>query len=169
MSPRAASIAGLCGGLMAIALALGRLTRPDAIIGWVDVLGAWDPTMMVFFACGVPTYHLMLRWAKARADAQRGPSLCLPSARAIDAKLIVGASIFGVGWGLGGACPGPAFTSLGAGAIWAIPFVAAMMLGLFAGEPARWLALSERLRSRATTAEAKAPVTSDAARLSRAP
>ncbi|HEX6239805.1 MAG TPA: DUF6691 family protein [Polyangiales bacterium] len=169
MTLRHASIAALCGALLAFALALGRLTRPDVIIGWVDVFGAWDPSMLIFFACGVPSYHLMLRWARKRASQQRGPLLCVPQTRAVDARLIVGASIFGVGWGLGGTCPGPAFTSLGAGVSWALPFVAAMMLGLFAGEPARWAALRGRLRPRATESVAETHATRVAERLSRIP
>ena len=122
-------IVTISGVLMAVALALGRLTRPEVIIGWVDFFGHWDPTMLIFFGFGVTAYHVMWRWARAREEARRGPTLCLPAARVIDKRLVAGAAIFGVGWGLGGVCPGPAFTSLGAGASWALPFVAAVVLG----------------------------------------
>jgi uncharacterized membrane protein YedE/YeeE len=130
---RAYAVVALCGALMAIGLALGHLTRPEVIIGWVDLFGHWDPTMLIFFVAGVAAYHLMLRWARARARRGEGPALCLPTKRTIDAPLIVGAGIFGVGWGLGGVCPGPGLTSFGAGASWAVPFVVAMIVGLALG------------------------------------
>ena len=122
-------IVSISGVLMAVALALGRLTRPEVIIGSVDFFGHWDPTMLIFFAFGVTAYHVMWRWARGREEARRGPTLRMPAARVIDKRLIVGAAIFGVGWGLGGVCPGPGFTSLGAGASWALPFLAALVLG----------------------------------------
>jgi uncharacterized protein len=129
MSRRAYVTAAVSGALMAIGLALGRLTRPEVIVGWVDFFGRWDPTMLIFFAFGVTTYHLMHRWALARASAGRGPALSGPSSRTIDVRLLIGAAIFGVGWAIGGVCPGPAFTSLGAGAGWTLMFVPAMLAG----------------------------------------
>ena len=122
-------IAWLSGFLLALALAFGQLTRPEVIIGWVD-LRAWNPHMLVFFVAAAAVYHLFTRvhaWRQRRAG---GPEVCAPTNRRIDARLLIGSSIFGIGWSIGGACPGPALTTLGAGAPWAAVFVGAMALGL---------------------------------------
>jgi uncharacterized membrane protein YedE/YeeE len=128
-------IPALSGFLLAVALGLGGLTRPDVIIGWVDVFGSWNPQLFVFFVAAVVVYYALVRmnaWQRRRAGA---PELCLPTNRRIDARLLIGSSIFGIGWAIGGACPGPALTTLGAGASWAVVFVAAMVLGLTLGAP----------------------------------
>jgi uncharacterized membrane protein YedE/YeeE len=123
-------IAALSGFLLAIALSFGQLTRPEIITGWVDVR-AWNPHMLVFFAAAAAVYHLFARvhtWRQRRAGV---PEVCAPVPNLrIDARLLVGSSIFGIGWAIGGACPGPALTTLGAGAPWAAVFVGAMALGL---------------------------------------
>lgn len=128
-------VAALSGFLLALALAFGRLTRPEIIIGWVD-LRAWNPHMLVFFAPAALVYHAFMRLAAWRQRRFGGVALCLPKTRAIDARLLVGSAIFGVGWAIAGACPGPALTSLGAGAGWAAVFVGAMLLGLALVKPA---------------------------------
>ncbi|MFZ5890254.1 MAG: DUF6691 family protein [Myxococcota bacterium] len=129
-------VALISGFLLALALAFGDLTRPEVIIGWVDWFGSWDPHMLVFFAPAALVYSLCVRLSVWRQKRFGGPTLCLPTTRKIDARLVIGSSIFGIGWGIGGACPGPALTSLGAGAPWALIFVLAMGLGLSLGEPA---------------------------------
>jgi uncharacterized membrane protein YedE/YeeE len=134
MNRRMYLVAVLSGAFMAVGLALGGLTRPEVIIGWMDFFGRWNPTLLIFLAGAVGAYHLMFRWARARENAGQGPTLCVPGSRAIDARLLVGASIFGVGWGLAGVCPGPALTSLGAGTGWAVPFIGAMIMGLLIGD-----------------------------------
>ena len=128
-------IPALSGFVLAVALGLGELTRPDVIIGWVDVFGSWNPQLFVFFVAAVVVYYTLVRttaWQRRRAGAAE---LCLPANRGIDARLLIGSSIFGIGWAIGGACPGPALTTLGAGASWAVVFVAAMVLGLSLGAP----------------------------------
>ncbi len=122
--------AALSGFLLALALAFGGLTRPEVIIGWVDWFGDWNPRLLAFFAPATLVFALSVRIALWRYRRFGGPEVCIPPKRKIDARLLVGASIFGIGWGIGGACPGPALTSLGAGAPWAIAFVLAMALGL---------------------------------------
>jgi uncharacterized membrane protein YedE/YeeE len=74
-----------------------------------------------------------IAWGLGPFEGQRragGPEVCAPTSRRIDARLLIGSSIFGIGWSIGGACPGPALTTLGAGASWAAVFVGAMALGL---------------------------------------
>lgn len=122
--------AALAGFLIALALAFGQLTRPEVVIGWVDFFGAWNPRMLVFISTATLVYQGFFRlhaWRQRRAG---GGEVCAPERRPIDARLLIGASIFGVGWAIAGVCPGPAFASLGTGAPWALVFVAAMALGL---------------------------------------
>lgn len=131
------AVVALSGLGLGLALVLGRLTVPTVIVGWVDWFGAWDPTLVVFFAGAVSVYHGAYRWAVLRERRGATPALCLPTGRGIDVRLLAGAAVFGVGWAIGGTCPGPALSSLGAGAPWALVFVAAMLGGLWLGE--RWL------------------------------
>lgn len=130
-------VAALSGFVLALALAFGKLTRPEVIIGWVDFFGQWNPHLLWFFLSGVVVYHLFTRleaWQKHRS----GGEVCTtPNNGRIDARLVVGSTIFGVGWAIGGACPGPALTSLGAGATWAPLLVGAMALGLKLGDYVR--------------------------------
>jgi uncharacterized protein len=126
----AAAIAGL---FMGVALPIAGVTRPEVIIGWLDVFGSWDPTLLVFFASSARTFHGAWRWARARERSQSGPELRLPASRSIDGRLAGGSAIFGVGWAIAGLCPGPAFATLGAGAPWAAIFVASMLVGLYLG------------------------------------
>lgn len=122
--------AAVSGFLLALGLAFGQLTRPEVIIGWVDFSGDWNPQMLIFFVAAAVVYHGFLRLAEWRERAAGGPTLCLPKNRRVDAPLLIGSTIFGVGWAVAGACPGPALASLGAGAPWAVVFVAAMALGM---------------------------------------
>ena len=121
------------GFVLAIALGIGRLTRPDVIVGWVDLFGAWDPTLLLFMAGAMPASHAMYRMARRQGSAVLGGELRVPDARRIDGRLLAGSMIFGVGWAIGGVCPGPALASLGAGMPWALYFVPAMLLGLRLG------------------------------------
>lgn len=136
-------VALLVGFVLALALGMGRLTRPEVILGWVDVFGRWDPSLLWFMAGATPLYALAHRWVIARGAPVLGCELSVPAANGVDRKLLLGAALFGAGWAIGGVCPGPALTSLGAGAAWALPFVAAMSFGLWLGAPER-LALAFR-------------------------
>jgi uncharacterized membrane protein YedE/YeeE len=130
MSRRKPLASLLAGFVLAFALAMGRLTRPEVVFGWLDVFGAWDVTLLVFCAPASLVYAGALRWARARERTGLGPAVPNPGGH-VDAKLLLGASLFGVGWAIAGVCPGPALASLGAGAPWAITFVLAMAAGLW--------------------------------------
>ena len=131
------AVSACTGFVLAVALGAGRLTRPEVIRGWVDVFGDWDPTLFWFMAGASPVYALAHRWLLARGAPLLACEISLPASADIDRKLLLGAALFGVGWAIGGVCPGPAFTSLGAGAPWAALFVIAMMFGLWLGAPAQ--------------------------------
>ena len=114
------------GGLFGSGLAISGMTDPARVIGFLDVFGAWDPALAVVMAGAVGVYGLGMRVLR------RFDGLKLPSAASspINGGLVIGAAIFGVGWGLGGFCPGPALANLGALRIEALLFVPAMVIGM---------------------------------------
>ncbi len=118
----------VAGGLFGTGLAISGMTDPARVIGFLDLFGAWDPALLFVMAGAVGVYGLgmlILRRVKNR-------ELNLPSATSspIDRKLVIGSGIFGVGWGLGGFCPGPALANLGALRVEALLFVPAMAIGM---------------------------------------
>jgi uncharacterized protein len=119
----------VAGGLFGTGLAVSGMTDPARVIGFLNVFGAWDPALLFVMAGAVSVYGLgmlILRRVKNR-------NLKLPSAvpSPIDRQLVIGSTIFGVGWGLGGFCPGPALANLGALRVEALLFVPAMAIGMF--------------------------------------
>src|SRR5436190_15030764 len=118
----------LAGALFGAGLAISGMTDPGRVIGFLDVCGAWDPALLFVMAGAVGVYGtgmLVLRHL-------RSPNVQLPSAASspIDRGLLVGAAVFGVGWGLSGFCPGPALANLGALRLSALVFVPAMIIGM---------------------------------------
>ncbi|MFL5271180.1 MAG: DUF6691 family protein [Anaeromyxobacteraceae bacterium] len=123
--------AGATGLLFALGLGLSRMTDPARVVGFLDVAGAWDPSLTFVMAGAVGTHALLRRAVLRRERPVLAPSFPTFGALRADARLVSGAALFGVGWGLAGYCPGPAFTSLAAGNAVVPLFVAAMMGGMF--------------------------------------
>lgn len=119
----------LAGGLFGTGLAVSGMTDPARVIGFLDLFGNWDPALLVVMAGAVGVYGLGMLILR-RFGSQ---NLKLPSALSspIDHRLVIGAAIFGVGWGLGGFCPGPALANLGALRAEALLFVLTMVIGMF--------------------------------------
>ncbi len=118
----------IAGGLFGTGLAISGMTDPARVIGFLDVFGKWDPALVFVMAGAVAVYGTgMLVLRRAPVEGCKLPST--ESAR-IDGRLVTGAAIFGVGWGLGGFCPGPALANLGALRLEAIVFVPAMAIGM---------------------------------------
>lgn len=118
------------GLLFAIGLATAGMTRPDKVLGFLDVTGAWDPSLAFVMAGAVAVYAAAYQLVRRRAAPLAGEHFHLPTRRDLEPKLLAGAGLFGVGWGLAGYCPGPAITSLGTGGFEAFLFVAAMAFGM---------------------------------------
>lgn len=127
----AALMAGLAGILFALGLGLGGMTDPAKVVGFLDVVGDWQPGLAFVMAGAMGTYaslrRLILRRRRAPVLAPAFPAL--GDARP-DARLVLGSALFGVGWGLAGYCPGPAFASVGSGTGTVLLFVAAMLGGM---------------------------------------
>jgi len=139
---KAALAALLCGALFGIGLAIARMTDPTVVIGFLDVFGDFDPTLAFVLIGATLTTAVTFHFVTRRSRPIMAGEFQLPATRTIDLPLILGAAIFGVGWGLVGACPAPAIVALGSGAAWAAIFVVAMIAG------SRVESMSSRLASR---------------------
>jgi uncharacterized membrane protein YedE/YeeE len=124
------ALAAIAGAVFAIGLAVGGMTVPAKVTGFLDVGGAWDPTLAFVMAGAIAVYAPIARIVQRRRRPLVAERFHWPTLRAIDARLVAGAAIFGIGWGLSGYCPGPALTSIGSGATGVLVFVAAMIAGI---------------------------------------
>jgi uncharacterized membrane protein YedE/YeeE len=124
------AVAFACGALFAVGLAISGMTHPTKVLAFLDFAGAWDPSLAFVMAGGVLVNVLLFRVALRRGAPLLAGVFALPDKRAIDVRLVVGAAVFGVGWGLGGFCPGPAVVSVAGGAAPVIVFVVAMLVGM---------------------------------------
>lgn len=120
----------LPGVLFGIGLAVSGMTDPSKVISFLDVTGNWDPSLALVMVGALCSFALFNGLIKRRAAPILGGQLPGPPSGSIDARLILGAALFGVGWGLGGLCPGPAIANLGAFHVEAGLFVAAMVAGM---------------------------------------
>jgi uncharacterized membrane protein YedE/YeeE len=127
MNAMGAFAAGLIFG---IGLIVSGMTDPSKVIGFLDLAGRWDPSLAFVMVGAIAVGLVGHRVARRRASAFFGGALHLPTARQIDRRLVLGSAVFGVGWGLGGFCPGPALVSFGAGQDKAVVFALAMLAGM---------------------------------------
>lgn len=118
------------GLLFAVGLGVSGMTDGAVVIGFLDVLGGWQPALMAVMAGGIAVHMLGLWRLRSRARPAFAEAFQTPALTGFDAPLLLGAMLFGVGWGLGGYCPGPAIVSVGAGSLEAVVFVAAMGAGM---------------------------------------
>lgn len=118
------------GVLFALGLTFSGMTQPARIVRFLDFAGAWDPSLLLVMGAAIAVYLPLSRLITRRSAPLWEKEFSLPLSKAIDARLVIGAAIFGAGWGLGGFCPGPAITSLGAGSGTALVFFLAMIAGM---------------------------------------
>lgn len=123
----AALVAGL---LFGVGLAVSGMLIPDKVLSFLDIAGHWDPSLALVMggalAVTVPGYYLVTQ----RPRPLLVSSFSLPTSTAIDGKLLAGASLFGLGWGLSGLCPAPALVNITTGFVDVLAFVAAMLVGM---------------------------------------
>ena len=119
------------GLLFSFGLWLGGMTLPVNIVGFLDFFGDWKPALAFVMAGAVGVYASLYPLVLKRRFPLFAPAFDLPDATAVDVRLLSGAAAFGVGWGIGGFCPGPSLVALGAGGRAAAVFVASMGAGVW--------------------------------------
>ena len=141
-------LAGLAAGtLFGAGLAVSGMADPAVVLGFLDLAGSWNPALALVMAGAVSVAFAGYRLVLRRGRPLWGERFALPAARAIDARLLGGAALFGIGWGLAGYCPGPAVASLAALRPGTLAFVLAMLGGM----------ILARTLARATPSGAAAP------------
>jgi uncharacterized membrane protein YedE/YeeE len=123
-------VAALAGVLFGLGLAISGMIDPEKVLGFLDISGDWDPSLAFVMGGAIPVAWLGFRLAARRPTPLCEAAFSRPTATIVDRKLVLGAALFGIGWGLAGFCPGPALASLGLG-LWQVwLFAAAMMAGM---------------------------------------
>lgn len=133
----------IVGLLFGWGLLISGMTDPGKVIGFLDLTGSWDPSLAMVMGGAIAVGFFAFGTAKKRTRNFLGGALHLPTSSDIDKRLILGALLFGAGWGLAGFCPGPGIVSMAAGQPKAAVFVVAMLVGMLVFE---W---TERLGRRA--------------------
>ncbi|HFQ91884.1 MAG TPA: YeeE/YedE family protein [Chromatiales bacterium] len=121
----------LCGVLFALGLGIAGMTQPEKIIAFLDVTGNWDPSLLFVMGGAVGVNMVLYRLTLKRPRPVLEEHFVIPSRRRINARLVSGAALFGIGWGLSGYCPGPVVVSSVTGWTSVFVFIAAMLLGMF--------------------------------------
>lgn len=124
----------ISGLVFGIGLLLAGMANPAKVLGFLDLAGIWDPSLALVMGGAIAVGLVAFTLAKRRSDSLLQVRMQLPNSRVIDQPLVVGALLFGIGWGIAGVCPGPAIVAMGAGVPQALIFVAAMMTGMLAFE-----------------------------------
>jgi|SRR5690554_3547966 len=135
-------IASLFAGLIfGLGLIVSGMANPEKVLGFLDIAGAWDPSLAFVMGGAVVVGLIAFTIARRRTLSFLGFNIKLPTNTQIDKRLVVGSMMFGVGWGIAGFCPGPALVAFGAGEIKGVVFVASMVTGMILFE------IAERIRA----------------------
>lgn len=124
------AVALVSGLLFGLGLTVSGMINPAKVLGFLDIAGDWDPSLAFVMGGAIPVAALGYAVAQMRGAPVCGTEFVAPIKTGIDARLWLGASLFGIGWGLGGYCPGPALASLGFGGTQVLVFVASMLAGM---------------------------------------
>ena len=128
----AAVVSFLSGLLFGLGLAVSQMINPAKVLAFLDILGDWDPSLALVMAGAVGVAAIGFTQAKKRASPVLEIEFQIPENRELDMPLVLGAALFGIGWGLVGLCPGPALAGLIAGHTESVIFVGAMLAGMLA-------------------------------------
>ncbi len=120
----------LAGLVFGLGLIVSGMANPAKVLGFLDLAGAWDPSLAFVMAGAIAVAAFAFALAKQRTVSFLGAALKLPGSRDIDRRLVIGSLLFGIGWGVAGFCPGPGLVALGMGETQALVFVAAMLAGM---------------------------------------
>ncbi len=120
----------LSGALFGVGLAMSGMTDPRRVLGFLDIFGSFDPTLAFVLGGAVVTTALLFRYVLGRGSPVLADTFHVSNLKHIDRRLLGGAAIFGVGWGIAGYCPGPAIAGLGFGSVEPLWFIPAMLAGI---------------------------------------
>ncbi len=127
---KAAAASFAAGAIFAIGLGLSGMTRPAKVLAFLDVTGDWDPSLAMVMIGAIAVHAVSFRLIRKRSSPLLEPNFALPDTVRVDGRLVAGAALFGVGWGMAGYCPGPALTAFGGGSPAGAVFVPAMIAGM---------------------------------------
>ncbi|WOD38991.1 YeeE/YedE family protein [Nodosilinea sp. E11] len=129
----AQNLVALAAGLLfGLGLGCSQMIDPQRVIGFLDLFGTWDPTLAFVMGGAVLVTLISFRFILRRSAPLLDRNFFVPTRNDIDRPLVLGAALFGIGWGLGGYCPGPAIAALGLGSANPLLFLAAMLAGSLA-------------------------------------
>ena len=120
----------LAGLVFGLGLIVSGMANPAKVLGFLDLGGAWDPSLAFVMGGAVAVGAVAFALARRRTQSLLGAEMKLPSSRGIDRRLVLGSLVFGIGWGVAGFCPGPGLVALGMGEGKALVFVVAMLAGM---------------------------------------
>jgi len=124
----------LAGLVFGLGLIVSGMANPAKVLGFLDIAGSWDPSLAFVMGGAIGVGMVAFFVARQRTVSFIGAEMKLPTARHIDSRLVIGSVLFGIGWGIGGFCPGPGLVAVGMGEVKALVFVAAMLVGMGAFE-----------------------------------
>ena len=119
----------LAGLVFGVGLIVAQMVNPEKVLGFLDLMGAWDPSLALVIAGALAVGIPVFAWAKRHPRSWCGTAINLPEQRSITPRLVWGSLAFGVGWGLAGLCPAPALVAVTTGDLGVLIFVAAMLAG----------------------------------------
>ena len=128
----------LSGLIFGLGLIASGMTSPAKVKGFLDLFGAWDPSLALVMGGAIAVGAVAYSVARRRTVSWTGAHMEIPSSTVIDRRLLLGGVLFGAGWGIAGFCPGPALVAASAGSMAALGFVVAMLVGMTVHD--RWLA-----------------------------
>ncbi|HEY8270228.1 MAG TPA: YeeE/YedE family protein [Pseudobdellovibrionaceae bacterium] len=118
------------GFIFSLGLGISGMTQPQKVVGFLDVFGSWDPSLMFVMIGAIAVHFITYKLIRKRKSPLFSKQWHVPTKKEITPALIVGSFIFGIGWGLGGFCPGPAVTSLASFEMRPFIFVLSMLVGM---------------------------------------
>ncbi len=121
----------IVGFIFAIGLGVSGMTQPAKVVGFLDLFGAWDPSLIFVMVGAIAVHFVTYRFIRRRASPLLVSEWHVPTKKELTPSLMIGSILFGIGWGLGGFCPGPAMTALASFETRPLIFVISMLAGMF--------------------------------------
>jgi hypothetical protein len=122
-------ISALCGVLFGVGLSVSQMVNPDKVLAFLDIFGNWDPSLLLVIGAATGFTMISFKWVLKSQKPLFADTFRLPTKTDIDRPLLIGAALFGIGWGLAGYCPGPGIAALTLGTLEPFIFVVCLMIG----------------------------------------